>query len=223
MADRDSGLGHQRLQFGGDLPDALDAVVHEIDLAAAVQFLLEGGLDQFLVPTGDHGLDRHAVFGGSFDHGHLAQAYQRHVQSAGNGRGRHGEHVDLLAHLLDALFVAHSEALFFVYDEQSEVGELYVFGEQAVGADQDIDFASLHFLQNFFLLLGRAETTDHFNGDREGRETLLERLVVLECEYGGGCEYRDLFIVADGFECGAHGDFGFAVAHIAAQQAVHGL
>ena len=155
VADHDVCLRNQFLQLGGDLPDALDAVVDEVDLAAAFEFLLDRGLDEFVVPAGDDGLNRHAVFGRSLDDAHVAQADQRHVQRARDGRGRHGEDVDLLAHLLDAFFVAHAEALFFVDDEQAEVGELQVFREDAVGADEDVDFAGFRFLQNFFLLLRR--------------------------------------------------------------------
>jgi hypothetical protein len=59
----------------------------------------------------------------------------------------------LLAHLLDALFVADAEALFFVDDEQAEIGKFDVFGKDAVGADQDVDLAGFGFLQDFFLLL----------------------------------------------------------------------
>ncbi len=129
------------------------------------------GLDQLFVPVRDHGLNRHAIFGRSLDHAHVAQADQRHVQGARDGRGRHGEHVDLLAHLLDALFVADAEALFFVDDEQAEVGELEVFRKHAVGADEDVDFAGFRFLQNFFLLLGVAEAADHFDGDGKRRRS----------------------------------------------------
>ena len=40
-------------------------------------------------------------------------------------------------------------------------------------------------------------------------------------EYGGGHEEGNLFAVLHGFERGAQRHFRFAVAHIAAQQAVH--
>ena len=155
VADDDARFRHQFLQLGGDLPDAVHAVVDEIDLAAALEFLLDRGLNQLLVPAGDHGLNRHAVFGRRLDHAHVAQADQRHVQRARDGRGRHGEHVDLLAHLLDAFFVADAEALFFVDDQQAEVGELDVFRKNAVRADQDVDLAGFGLLQDFFLLLRR--------------------------------------------------------------------
>ena len=223
VAHDDARPRHQFLQLGGNLPDAVHAVVHEIDLAAAFQFLLDGRLDQLFVPAGDHGLYRNAVLRRSLDHAHVAQSDQRHVQGARNRRGRHGQHVHLLAHLLQPLFVAHAETLFFVHHQQAQVGKLHVFREQAMGADQDVDFARFHLLQNFFLLLRRAEAADHLDGDGKRRKALLESFVVLEGEDGGGREHRNLLVVADGLERGAHGDFRLAVAHVAAQQAVHGL
>ena len=147
-------LRNQFLQLGGDLPDGIHAVVDEVDLPAAIEFLLDGGLDQLVVPAGDHGLDRHAVLGRRFDHAHVAQSDQRHVQGARDRRGRHGQHVHFLAHLLEALFMADAKALLFVDDQQAEVGELHVFREQPVGADQDVDLAGFDFLQDFLLLLG---------------------------------------------------------------------
>ena len=56
-----------------------------------------------------------------------------------------------------------------------------------------------------------------------GREALLESFEVLEGEDRGGREHGDLLVVADGLEGGAHGDFGLAVADVAAEQAIHGL
>jgi hypothetical protein len=38
-------LRNQGLELGGDFPDGVDAVVDEIDLAAALEFLLDGGLN----------------------------------------------------------------------------------------------------------------------------------------------------------------------------------
>ena len=51
----------------------------------------------------------------------------------------------------------------------------------------------------------------------------FESFVMLEGEDRGGRQYRDLLVVGDRFESGAHGDFRLAVADIAAEQAVHGL
>ena len=88
----------------------------------------------------------------------------------GMGVARHGEHVDFLAHLLQALFVADAEALLLVDDQQAEVLKLDVLREDAVGADEDVDLAGLDFLDDDLLLLRRAEARDHLDGDGELRE-----------------------------------------------------
>ena len=151
----DAGARAPVPELGRNLPDRVHAVVDEINLAAAIKFLLDRRLNQLLIPVRDHGLNRHAIFGRRFDHAHVAQPDQRHVQGARNGRGRHGEHVHFFAHLLDAFFVADAESLLFVDDQQSEIGKLHVLRKQTVRADQDVDFAGFDFLQNFFLLLRR--------------------------------------------------------------------
>ena len=127
------------------------------------------------------------------------------------------------AHLLEAFFVVDAEALLFIDDEQAEVLELEVFGEQAVRADEDVDLAVGDLFEDLFLLFRGAEAGDHLDVDGEVGEAALEGLVVLEGEDRGRREDGDLFGVLHGFECGAHGDFGFAVADVAAEQAVHGL
>ena len=133
MADQDARFGHHLADLVGDVVDALDAIVHEVDLAAAFQFFLDGRAQQLFIPSGNDRLDRHAIFGRRLDHAHVAQAQQRHVQGSRDGRGRHGQHVDFFAQLLQPLFVAHAEALLFVDDDQSEIGELHVLREQRDG------------------------------------------------------------------------------------------
>ena len=46
------------------------------------------------------------------------------MQSAGDGRGGHGEDVNGGAHLLEAFLVADAESLLFVNDEEAEILEL---------------------------------------------------------------------------------------------------
>ena len=66
---------------------------------------------------------------------------QRHVQRTWNRRGAHRQHVDVVLQLLQPLFVAHSEALLFVNDQQAEIVELHVLRKQPMRADEHIDFA----------------------------------------------------------------------------------
>ena len=221
MADRNARGGNEFLDARRDLIDVFDAVVDEVDLAAALEFEFDGGANDLFIELRDHGLNGHAVFGRRLDDRHVAQTHQRHVQSARNGRGAHGEHVNLLAHLFEAFLVTHAEALLFVDDEQAEVLEPDVFRKQAVGTDQD-STCGFDFFDNLLLLLGRPEAGDHLDVDGELRKAPLERLEVLEAEHRGGREHRDLLAVLHGFERGAHGHFGFAVANIAAEQPIHG-
>ena len=72
------------------------------------------------------------------------------------------------------------------------------------------------------LLLGlRAEPADHVDAHGKRREALAQRLLVLERQDRRRREDRDLLAVHHRLERGAHGDFGLAVADIAAQQAIH--
>ena len=59
------------------------------------------------------------------------------------------------------------------------------------------------------------------NGKRG--EAAAKSFKVLEREHRGRSEHGDLLGVGDRLERGAHGHFRLAVAHVAAQQAVHGL
>ena len=222
VAHCDAGARNQFLKFGGNFPDRIHPVVHEIDLAAALQFLLDRRLNQLEIPVRDHGLNRHAVFWRRLDHAHVAQPDQRHVQRPRNRRRRHGEHVHLRPHLLDSFLVAHSEALLLVHHQQTEIGELHVLGEQPMRADQDVHLPRFDLQQDFLDLLCRAEAADHLNRYWERRKPLLEGFVVLEGEYGGRREHSRLLVITDRLERGAHRDFRLAVADIAAQQPVHG-
>ena len=49
------------------------------------------------------------------------------------------EHVDLGAHLLDPLFVAHAKALLLVDDQQAQVLECDIAAKQTVRADDQVD------------------------------------------------------------------------------------
>ncbi len=147
----------------GELVDGFYAVVDEVDLAAAFELHLDCGADELLVELGDDGLDGHAVFGRGLDDGHVAQAHEGHVEGAGDGRGGHGEHVDCGAHLLEAFFVADAEALFFIDDEEAEILELELLGEDGVGADEDVDLAGFDLLDDSGFFLRGAEAGEHFD------------------------------------------------------------
>ncbi len=86
----------------------------------------------------------------------------------------------------------HTEALLFVDDQQPEVLELDVLGEQPVRADDDVDLAGGEVFDDLILLLLRAEAAHHVDGDRKPGEAFGERLLVLKREDGGRREKRRL-------------------------------
>jgi hypothetical protein len=166
-------------------------------------------------------LDRQTVARRRFDDGHVSNPRQRHVQRPRNRRRRHREHVDFLAHLLDAFLVRHAEALLFVDDEQAKISKGHILGEQAVCADDDVQLAGREIGENLLLFGLRPEAADHFRAHREAGESSLDGPQVLKGQHGRRREKRDLLAVHDDLERRAHRDFGLAVTDVATEQAVH--
>ena len=120
VTDADTrAIGRHALQQTGHRLDGLDAVVHEVDLPAAFEFLGDRRADDLRIERQHRGLHGLAIVGRGLDHRHVADADERHVERARDGRRAHREHVDPLAHLLDALLVRDAESLLLVDDEQA--------------------------------------------------------------------------------------------------------
>ena len=127
VSHADAGVGDQLLNGRGAGKNRIDAVVQEIHLSTALQFLIDGGADQLRIEVRDHGMNRQAILGRSLDHAHVANAQHRHMQRARNRRGAHGQDVDIFSNLLQPLLVADAEALLFVDDHQAEIAKFDVF------------------------------------------------------------------------------------------------
>src|ERR1700704_1194772 len=133
------------------------------------------------------------------------------MQSARDGSRGKRESVNVFANFFQAFLIGYTEALFFIDDHQAEILEAYIFGEQAVRADDDVDFARFEGRENLFLLRGGSEAAEHLDTNRKGGEAALEGFEMLEGEDGGGRQNGNLLGIGDGFEGGAHGHFGLAV------------
>ena len=83
---------------------------------------------------------------------HVVHADERQVERARNRRGGEREHVDELEQLLELLLVQDAEALLLVDDDQAEILENDVAGDEPMRADDDIDAAFAQQLQDFALL-----------------------------------------------------------------------
>ena len=96
------------------------------------------------------------------------------MERAGDGCRRHGEYVDLGAHLLEALLVGDAEALLLVHDDESELLEGNVLLYESVSPDDDIDLALGEVTDDVALLSVGAEPAEDLDADGIGLESLGE-------------------------------------------------
>ena len=222
VGNADACAGHQLAHMGGAGFDVVHPVVQVVHLPAPGKLLLHGlGKDDVVVfqHKGLHGLP---LDGRLFDGGKVPDAAHGHVQGAGDGSGRQGEHVHPDEVLLELFLVFDTEALLLVDDDKAEVMELHVLGQQPVGAHHDVHTARLQAPEGLLLLLCGAEAGHHLHLHREGFHAGKNGVVVLPCQQGGGSQNGALLAAHHALEGGAQGHFGLAHAHVAAQQAVHG-
>ena len=173
----------------------------------------------------DHGTrwvdDGHAVSGRGLDERKVANSRKRQVQGARDRCCRERQHVDRLAELFEALFVADSEPLLLVHDEKPEPGELDVPREEAVCPDDNVHCAGPEALQEPFLLPCGAKPAQRPDSHGIVGEPLLEGMAVLLDKNSRGGKDCHLLPVLDGLEGRSNGDLGLAVPHVSADQTVH--
>ena len=117
----------------------------------------------------------------------------------------------------------HAKSLLLVDDHQAQVLGVHIGRKQAVRADKHVDRALGKRLERALLLRRRAEAAEHLDLKAKRSKALKERLVVLLGKNGRGAEHHDLAAGVHALKGRAQGDLGLAKAHVAAQQAVHGL
>ena len=111
--------------------------------------------------------------------------------------------------------------LLLVDDEQSEVAELRLLGQQRMGADDDVDRPVREPLAGLGRLLRRDEARQLAHLDRKAAEALHEPDEVLARKQRGGRNHGDLLAGHRRDEGRAHGDLRLAEADVAADQPVH--
>ena len=146
---------------------------------------------------------------------------QAEVERARDRRGRQRQHVDRGLERLELLLLGDAEALLLVDDEQAEVAERDVLGEQAVGADDDVDRCRRGARRRSSAAPAGDEPRQPADLDGKAGEAAGEGAEVLLGENRGRRQHRDLLAVQDRLEGGPHRDLGLAVADVADQQAVH--
>ena len=115
-----------------------------------------------------------------------------------------------------------AEALLLINDQQAQVMELHALLQQLVGPDEQIDAAPLGRVQNPLLLLGGGIAGEDLDFDGEVPEPAAGGGIVLLRQHRGGHQNGGLLAVQHALHHRPEGHLRLAVAHVAAQQAVHG-
>ncbi len=92
---------------------------------------------------------------------HVAHARDSHLHGTRNRRCREREHVNLLAQILELLFVLHAKALLLVDDNEAQIMRIYVGRKQAVCANKHVYLAFCKSSKGTALLSRRAEARKH--------------------------------------------------------------
>ena len=196
-------------------------VVDEESLSSTRQLEVDG-FAQYVVVEGCHcGKYRVAVGRRSVDCAEVARSHQRELQGARYRRCRHRERIDIHFHLLQLLFHAYAELLFFIDYEQSEVFEFHSFANEFVCADDYVDFSGCKIGKYGFHVFGFPCAGQIIDPDREFFQARRECGEMLECQHCRRHEHCGLLAVGGCFESGAYRHFCLAKAYIAANQAVH--
>ena len=124
---------------------------------------------------------------------------------------------------LQTFFLRHAEMLLLVDYQQAEIGEFHRLAEQCMGADRDIDRSAGDALAHVCRVFRRDQPRELRDAHGQALEAVAEGGEMLAAQQRGGDDDRGLLARERGDERGAQRDFGLAVAHVAADEAVHRL
>jgi len=98
-----------------------DSVIYHIDLPAPAQFSFYYITYQAVVLLHDISLHRIPLFRRLLYDAHILYTCQRHIQRPWDRSSRQGQDVYVAFQLFDLLLVFYAEALFFIYDQKSQI------------------------------------------------------------------------------------------------------
>ena len=222
VADDDPRFRHEPLQQVADREDRLDAVVDEVDLAAAFELAADRPADHLLVELDDVGLDRQAILGRRLDDRHVADADERHVRACAESASRVIVSTSTFRRscLIFSLCATPNRCSSSTTSRPRSRNSTSFDSSRCVPTMMSTLPAARSASVSFCSALLRNRLTMSMR-DREAGEALAQRLLVLERQHGRRREKRDLLAVHHRLERGAHRDLGLAVADVAAEQPVH--
>ncbi len=116
----------------------------------------------------------------------------------------------------------HAEAVLFVDHDQAQLGETYVFLQDRMRADDEVDAAGGDFFQHSRPHIGRQAADQLRAADLAAGQKAAERQGMLPGEDFRGGHEHGLMPMGDGQKHGIEGHDRLAAADVALQEAVHG-
>ena len=158
VTDGNSRFRYQFSQTIRRFLNIFNIVIQIVNLTAAQDFTQDRLANHQRVIFADKGFYRQTASWRGGDNGQIAHSAHRHIKRTRNRRGGQRQDIDVRAHRLDAFFMTHPEAVFFIDDKQTQVAQLDFILQQLMGADQNIDFTFCRLFEDLRLLFGAAET-----------------------------------------------------------------
>ena len=221
MCDQNPDVRHQRAQFLFHAENVGNARTDEKDLAVAEFFAVNGLFYHYLVKRHDKGSGRQTVNRRRSDNTQLLDPGQRHLQRARYRRGGQRQDMNIRLQCLELFLMRNAEMLFFVDNQQTEIAELNVFGQQRMGADDYFHGTVFQSLFGFGGLFGRNQAGKHSDPYRKTFHAFFEIVIMLTREQCGRHNQRHLSAGHCHGKSRAQSNLGLAEADVAANQPVH--
>ena len=218
----DGGIVQHGSNLAGCLLNGLHSVVQIVHLSAPTNFTPDGVHEHRPVVLQHIGLHRLPILGRLVDNGHIPQTGQRHVQRSGDRGGREGQHIHLLGQFLQPLLVGDPKPLFLVNDQQAQILELDALLQQPMGADENIHLALGGVLKDGLGVFAVLIPSQHTDAHWKPLKPTGGGLEVLVGQHGGGHQNGRLLSFQYALHHRPQGDLCLAIAHITAEQPIHG-
>src|SRR5215469_13335496 len=216
-------LIHVLRRFHGLRFRLLDDRIDDVCLPALIHLLLQEAVDLLdAIGGGVFGDDGLSARRKLVDDGDVEIAVQGHGESARNGGGGHHEYIGVDAFLDETEPLHDAKAMLLVDNGEAETLEFDVLFKKRVRAD---DHVNETFGDEFFelgLFAGAEGAGEQSHDVTHLAQDLAEVETVLRGQNFGGSEDGHLVPIFDGDDGGFRGNDGFAAAHVALQEAVHG-
>ena len=223
MSHTHASLRRSFLHASHRLINSGHAVGHVVHLTFSLQLASNSSGNKVRIVLAHHHLNRLSARWRRQNQAHVAHATHGHLHGARNRRCRERQHVYLLAHVFELLFVLHAKALFLVNNYQAQIVRIYVCGKQSVCSYQHIYGSVGKSLKRFFLLSRRNKTRKYAYLQIKRSKSREKRLVVLLSQDGSWAQNHNLTSILACLKCSSQRHLCLAKAHVSAKQTVHWL